>query len=308
MDYEGQDLSQAEATSPHRRKFLLDVIDIGWAGKIDEGDTAGEREKFESEYRRWLLSVAKDVYRRLAGLPSERRQATIEGYRKLKDPTNVFRPLSNSERIERLAGGRAENFILLETSAVTFFPSIHSLGTGAMDFSVAMNRRFYWKGLWFPIIALHSDYIRRSPDRILQFALEHEFEMARIYEEVSLDLRAISRGEKHEIASSAQRSSADRLKISPDELIQDEKLMLELSVSQPLMPKPYAETALLLHLKNNFSLMERYGIISRNDEEEELGKELLKEFESWSEFSIRTYATFVSEVAGGVRDIDSGYC
>lgn len=68
-----------------------------------------------------------------------------------------------------------------------------------------MNRRFYYRELWFPIIALNSEYIRKSSDRILGFTLEHEFEMSKIYQQISANLRALSGDEKREVADSAQQ-------------------------------------------------------------------------------------------------------
>jgi hypothetical protein len=58
-----------------------------------------------------------------------------------------------------------------------------------LDFAVAMNRRLFFQGLWFHIISLNSEYIRKSSDRLLTFALEHEFEMNRIYQEISSHVR-----------------------------------------------------------------------------------------------------------------------
>jgi hypothetical protein len=266
-----------------------------------------DRERFEQEYRGWILSMAKDAAARLAALSATRRAGAIGRYKEFRDPRLVFYALSDGERIRRLAGERVHEYILVETEAVTFFPSIYSSSPGVLDFAVAMNRRFYYRGLWFPIISLNSEYIRQSSDRLLSFALEHEFEMSRIYQEVSQNLRALSRGEKREVVESAQKASASRLKITKEELLQDERLMIQLSNHQPLIPKPYAEMALLLYLEDNFPEIEAYGAPSGSSDEDAFGAELYGEFKGWSEFSHATYDLFVREMISELREASRGY-
>ncbi len=264
-----------------------------------------DRERFEQDYKDWLLLMARDAAHRLAVLQPATRSTVLNDYNHLKNPHLVFRSPSDVRRTEHLAGDKISGFIVIETDAVTFFPSIYS--TGALDFAVAMNRRFFYNGLWFPIIALNSEYIRRSTDRVLAFALDHEFEMSRIYQEISMNLRALSPEEKRNVVDSAQEISTERLKITQEELIEDEKLMHELSVSQPLIPKPYAESAMLTYLEDNFDELIHYGQQSRDSEEEAFGSGLLEEFRSWSEFSQRTYGLFVREILSNLRDANKGY-
>lgn len=264
-----------------------------------------DRDRFEQDYKDWLLLMARDAAHRLAALPPTRREAVLKGYDRLKNPHSVFRRISDRERIERLGCEKISGFIVAETDAVTFFPSIYS--TGALDFAVALNRRFFYNGLWFPIIALNSEYILRSSDRVLAFTLDHEFEMNRIYMEVSMNLRALSPDEKRDVVDTAQNISTDRMKITQEELFEDEKLMHELSVSQPLIPKPYAESAMLAYLEDNFDLLKHYGQQSRDPDEESFGAELLEEFLSWSEFSKRTYEHFIREILANLRDANKGY-
>lgn len=266
-----------------------------------------ERQKFEKDYWDWLLSVAKDAARSLADLPMTKRELTTRNYKQLLDPKSVFRKLSDPKRLERLAGDKISKYIVVETEAITFFPSIYTSVPGALDFSVAMNRRFYYQELWFPIIALNSEYIRKSGDRILEFTLEHEFEMSKIYQQISENLRALSGDEKREVASSAQQYAATRLQITQDELIEDEKLMVQLSKSRPLIPKPYAETALLLFLEDNFSDLRSFGVPSESDEERTFGAELYDEFQGWAYFSKKTYASFVRELLADLKESDRGY-
>jgi len=51
-------------------------------------------------------------------------------------------------------------------------------------------------------------------------------------------------------------------------------------------PNPYAETALLVHLEENFSDLEEYGTGSCDPGEDAFGAELYDEFYGWSELSI----------------------
>lgn len=266
-----------------------------------------ERQKFEKDYWDWLLSVAKDAARSLADLPMTRRELTTRSYKRLLDPKSVFRKLSDPKRLERLAGDKISKYIVVETEAVIFFPSIYTYIPGAMDFSVAMNRRFYYQELWFPIIALNSEYIRKSSDRILEFTLEHEFEMSKIYQQISENLRVLSGDEKRDVASSAQQYAATRLQITPDELKEDENLMVQLSKSMPLIPKPYAETALLQFLEDNLSELRSFGVPSESDEERTFGSELYDEFQGWADFSRKTYSSFVRELLADLKESDIGY-
>lgn len=264
-----------------------------------------DRERFEQDYKDWLLLMSRDASYKLAAMPPARRSAVIDGYNRLKNPHLVFRHPLDSERVERLAGERIANFIVVETDAITFFPSIYS--SGALDFAVAMNRRIFYKGLWFPIIALNSEYIHQSSDRILAFTLDHEFEMSRIYMEISMNLRSLSPDEKRGVVDSAQNISTERLKITEVELFEDERLMQNLSSSEPLIPKPYAESAMLIYLEDNYDGIKHWGQNSRDPDEELFGAGLLEEFRGWSEFSQRTYKLFVSEVLSNLRDANKGY-
>jgi hypothetical protein len=269
--------------------------------------TSEEREGFEREYRDWIRLMSRDAASHAAALPDETRRRLLQAYRDLQEPLAVFRPLCAPERVKSLAGERISSFIVLETDAVTFFPSVHSLQPGILDYAVAMNRRLFCRGLWYPIISLNSEYIRRSSDRLLTFALEHEFEMNRIYQEVALRLKTPALDEKSEIMRSALEISKDRLQITQGELIEDDRLMHRLSSFAPLLPKPYAERAMLLYLEHNLADLLPFCQKSRSPEEESFGEDLYREFESWSEFSQRTYELFVQDILCNIRDANQGY-
>ncbi len=150
--------------------------------------------------------MSRDAACRLSALSPAKQKTVLKAYEDFKDPLTVFRRLSQPERVNRLAGEKISSFVVIETEAVTFFPTVYSQIPGVLDFAVATNRRLFCQGLWFPVISLNSEYIRQSSDRILRFALEHEFEMNRIYQEVSLNLKALSQGEKERSWTRPKRS------------------------------------------------------------------------------------------------------
>ncbi len=251
--------------------------------------------------------MAKDVAGHLAEASPGERDRILQRYREMEDSLRVFRPLSDLDRITKIGGQEAKGYILVETDAITFFPTIDSSNPGALDFAVAMNRRYYYRGLWFSIISLNSEYLRRVSDKILGYALEHEFEMGRLYQQAFGEMRKLSPGEKLEISQLAHQTSVKKSKISLEDLIDEERLMISLSESQPIIPKPYAETALLAYLEENFPDLEKFGTKSEDDEEDAFGAELYDEFEGWSEFSIQSYRLFVREAAQGVGEVYRGY-
>jgi hypothetical protein len=266
-----------------------------------------DRERFKEEYRDWIRLMSRDAACRLSPLPHPEQKKILKAYEDFKDPGRVYRELSLAVRVKSLAAERISSFIVVETSAITFFPSVCSPIPGALDYAVAMNRRLFCRKLWFPIISLNSEYIRQSRDRTLAFALEHEFEMSRIYQEVSSRLQPISPDEKRDIMTSAKDFSQKKLTITPEELIEDDRLMNQLSISSPLLPKPYAEMALLHYLNANFSSLVPLGQKSAGPEEEAFGEELAEEFSSWSDFSAKTYELFVREIAANLREANQGY-
>lgn len=266
-----------------------------------------DRVRFEKDYREWIQLMSLDAACRLSALPDPEQKRLLASYQVLRDPRRVFRDISCMERIRSLAGERITSFILMETAAVTFFPSVAIGLPGALDYAVAMNRRLFCQERWYPIICLNSQYIRRSSDRILAFALEHELEMSRIYQDMVSPGRIVTPDQKRDIMLSAQEASEKKLTITPDELREDDRLMQELVLSCPLLPKPYAEMALLCYLEDNLPRLEGYGQSSSSPEEAALGKELAAEFSNWEAFTIETYDLFLREMAAHIRDANRGY-
>ncbi|MGV8126433.1 MAG: hypothetical protein ACP5PV_04375 [Methanothrix sp.] len=266
-----------------------------------------ERVRFEKDYREWIRRMSLDAACRLSALPDAEQKSLLASYQELRDPGRVFRDISCRERIRSLAGERVDSFILVETVAVTFFPSAAIGLPGALDYAVAMNSRLFCRGRWYPVIGLNSQYIRRSSDRILAFALEHELEMSRIYQEMVSPGKIISPDQKRNIMLSAQENTEKKLTITPEELREDDRLMQDLALCSPLLPKPYAEMALLCYLEENLPRLEGYGRKSSSDEEEAFGRELAAEFSGWKDFTIQTYDLFLREMAANIRDANRGY-
>ncbi len=264
-----------------------------------------KRETFEREYRGWLLTVARDIAHQIAFLSPTERKEKLEAYEKMKNLGAVFRPLSDDDRIGRLVGAEISAYVFVETETLSFFPSLFSDRPEVLDLAVAMNRRFYIRGLWFSIISLNSEYIRLADDKLLAFALEHELEMSRLYEEVPMEPQPPEK--KLWISELARERSTEKLEITPTELIDEQRLMLSLSNSQPLVPKPYAEMALLFYLEENFDQLKDLGVKSRNEDEDAFGSGLYREFLGWSDFSRRTYHKFVMEIAHEVNEAHRGY-
>jgi hypothetical protein len=91
--------------------------------------------------------MSRDAVCRLEALPADKKKAVLKAYEDFRDPLAVFRPLQDPKRVKRLKGEIISNFIVLETDAVTFFPSVYSSAPAILDFAVAMNRCIFCKGL-----------------------------------------------------------------------------------------------------------------------------------------------------------------
>ncbi|VVB71745.1 Uncharacterised protein [uncultured archaeon] len=258
-----------------------------------------ERESFEQDYRDWIRLMSRDAAYRLAALPSQRQKDVLKAYEEFKNPLSVFRAPSDPERLRALAPDAGSKSILLEMDCITFFPSFDSFVPGIQDYAVVTNRRIFSRKLWFPIISLNSQYIQKSSDRVLAYALEHEYELARIYQELCCHIDAEILGDK--------RPSAKKPTITAEELADDELLMTRLSRNQPLLPQPYVERAMHLYLDANFTGLQHYGQQSVSPEEEAQGEEQNSEFRSWEVFSQKTYEIFVREIRSNLLEANRGY-
>jgi hypothetical protein len=127
---------------------------------------------------------------------------------------------------------------------------------------------------------------------MLTFALEHEFEMNRIYQEISSHFRVPTNGEKHDIMYSAKEVSIKRLTTTHGELFENKQLMHQLSRTQPLLPKPYAERAMLLYLAANLSQLSSRGIKSSGTNRESFG--MIYTRSSWGRSFLKGHMNYLS--------------
>lgn len=261
-----------------------------------------ENSRFEAEYSAWLRDVAGGIAQRLLRAPHLRREELIRSYRDLTDTGSVFRPCSQSDKIARLMNGRTDSCVILETDAVNIFPSLSARSPGVLDFTIALSRRLYCQKLWFSVISINSTYLEASSDKMLAFTLEHELEMIRIYEEISADIK-----KSDSVVSQGLRSHEGTLGITPDDLREDERLVLSIADTKPLLPKPYSELAMIGYLERNISTVRERGIPSKNAEEEAFGSDLYEEFSGWSSFTRKSYQIYVSEIKARMRDAFRGY-
>lgn len=261
-------------------------------------DVSMDRALFEMEYIKWIRSVAGKVGSRMTCLSKPERDRLLGEYRRLEDPLEVFRELSSIDRVKGLQCGDTEKHIFLETDTINFFPSLGER-SNALDFSISMSRRMYYRGLWFSMISLNKSYAERATEKMLLFTLEHELEVARIFEDIT-----------RESGSEVRTYDSERigkLNITPEDLREDERLFLELIETQPLLPRPYSEMALLLYLEENFSLLRHFGTPSITADEEAFGAGLYEEFIGWKGFTQNSYRIFVSEIRSKIRDAYAGY-
>lgn len=261
-----------------------------------------ENSKFEAEYSAWLREVARGIAQRLIRAPHTRREDLLISYRDLGDQGSVFRPCSHSDRIARLMNGRTERCMILETDAVNIFPSLSARSPGVLDFTIALSRRLYCQKLWFSVISINSVYLAASSDKMLAFTLEHELEMIRIYEGISADIK-----NSESVASLSLKSHEGTLGITPDDLREDERLVLSIADTKPLLPKPYSELAMIDYLERNMSTIRESGIPSKNAEEDSFGSDLYNEFSGWSSFTKKSYQLYVTEIKAQMREAYRGY-
>jgi hypothetical protein len=93
-----------------------------------------DREKFEKDYRDWIRLMSRDAANRLSALPDKEQNTVLKAYDDFKEPLAIFRQISDADRVKQLAKERISNFIVIETDAITFFPSVYSSIPGSFGF------------------------------------------------------------------------------------------------------------------------------------------------------------------------------
>jgi len=262
------------------------------------------KEKFEEEYTLWISSAAKDIAFTLNQLkPDEIKSIISRSEQYLEKPESVFA----TEGLEPAKKLVPPNILLLSTEAVVFSQSIFAPYSGILDFAVAMNRRYYL-GSWYSIITLNTAYVKEASETMLKYALFHELLQKEIYEEnVRSEGRKFTHEEKRKISDETKNLAIKKSGITREELVKENQLMLKISYHSPLIPKPFAETALYFYMEKNLEDFKGFAEASRNEKEDEIGKKLNSDFKGWLDFSTNTYRTFLHEVEKELNYMDYGY-
>jgi len=206
------------------------------------------KEKFEEEYTLWVKSAAKDIAFALNQLkPEEIKRIISLNEQYLKEPESVY----GTEGLETVRSLVPANILLLSTDAVVFSQSIFVRMSSIFDYAVALNRRYYL-GSWYSIITLNRTYLKEASETMLRYTLEHELLQKEIYEEnLRKGKRAFTYEERRKISDETLNKAIEKTGITKDELEKENQLMLEISLHSPLIPKPFAETALYWYMKKN---------------------------------------------------------
>jgi len=262
------------------------------------------KKEFEEEYTLWIQSAAKDIAFSLGQLKSHELKSIIARSEKyLSEPESVY----GTEGLESVRKMAPENIILLSTDAVVFSQSIFVRMASVFDYAVALNRRYYL-GSWYSIITLNSKYLEEASKTMLHFTLEHELLQKEVYEEnIRNEARKFSPEEKRKISDEMLNKAVEKSGITREGMAAEKALMLKISHNSPLIPKPFAETALYWYIEKHLDELKYLGEPSMNEKEDALGKKLNADFKEWIDFSAGVYKRFLSEVKRELNYTDYGY-
>ena len=251
------------------------------------------KDKFKEEYTRWIRSAAKDIAFGLNQLKQDEVKRIIslnEQY--LKEPESVY-GIDGLEAVKKLV---PENILLLSTDAVVFSQSIFSPLPSVFDYAVALSRRYYL-GMWYSILTFNKTYLKEATEIMIRYTVEHELLQKEVYEEnLRTKPRKFTPEEKRKISIDTLKQAIEKTGITQEELERENQIMLKISSVSPLIPKPFAETALYWYLEKNIENLRHLGEVSRTEKEEELGKKLNSDFKEWMDFSMYTYRIFLSDI------------
>ncbi len=259
---------------------------------------------FEKEYTLWIKSAAKDIAFALNQLkPDEIKKIIIQNEQYLTEPASVY----GTEGLEVARSLVPENILLLSTDAVVFSQSIFLPFPSVFDYAVALNRRYYL-GSWYSIITLNKAYLEEASETMLRYTLKHELLQKEIYEEnIRNEVRKFTPEEKRKICNETLQRAIEKTGITSDELVRENQLMLKISSISPLIPKPFAETALYWYVEKNLEEFKTYGEPSKTEKEDNIGKRLNSDFKMWLDFSVKTYKIFLTDVKKELNYMDYGY-
>ncbi len=262
------------------------------------------KKEFEEEYTLWIQSAAKDIAFAWGQLkPHELKRIIALSEQYLSEPESVY----GTDGLESVRKMAPENIILLSTDAVVFSQSIFVRMASVFDYAVALNRRYYL-GSWYSIITFNRTYLEEASKTMLQFTLEHELLQKEVYEEnIRNEARKFTPEEKRKISDDTLNKAIEKSGITREEIEKEKALMLKISKTSPLIPKPFAETALYWYIEKHLDEIRYLGEPSRTEKEEALGKKLNSDFKEWIDFSAEVYKLFVSEVKKELNYTDYGY-
>lgn len=267
------------------------------------------RKLLEQDYRQWIVLVASDIATSMKNLEISRIKDVLkrcEQYQ--RDPPSVYAPISGDvrARMEKLVeSSRLNDILLLSMDAVAFSPSIFIQQINILDYTIAMNRRFFFRIFWFPIIAINHAYIEQADDRMLHFILEHELIQSEMY---TMHIRThghrlLSSEEKRAINEQAMEQAMERSGITEEEHIREQELMHKITSSSPLVPKPFAETSLYEYLEKHWDDVKHIGVKGETESEKNFEAMISQEY-GWIDFSHETYGLFLSKLK---RELDITY-
>src|SRR3990170_793159 len=250
------------------------------------------KKEFEKEYTLWIQSAAKDIAFTLNQLKSqELKKIIVQSEQYQKEPESVY----GTDELETVKDLVPSGILLLSTDAIVFSQSIFVPMPSVFDYAVALNRRYYL-GKWYPIITLNKKYLREASQAMLKYTLEHELFQKEIYEEnMRSGIRKFTLGEKRKISDETMNKAIEKSGITNKELRMEKEIMLKISSVSPLIPKPFAETALYLYVEKNIEVLKDYGMDSRTDKEDKIYPSL--------EISVQFFSDFILLICPAIHSI-----
>ncbi len=260
-----------------------------------------EREQFEQHYRQWIALVASDIALPMGNAERAAIDAVIDRCEQYQnDPPSMYTAVPDDLRalMERLVGcDRLQGILLLSADMVAFAPSMHMQNQNILDYAIAMNRRFFFRVYWFPIIVLNQSFIEQADERMLHFVLEHELIQSEMYTEhvAAHGCRPFSVDEKRAIDGQALYLAVERSGITQDEHIRERELMQEISMSAPPVPKTFAETSLYEYLDRHWEEIKDLGVKGETESEAEF-EAMVSQEHGWIDFSHEIYGLFLAKL------------
>jgi len=259
---------------------------------------------FPEDYRRRIVEAAvgtREIMSRFLN-PGEikRTLKLLEGW--AVNPSSLYKRSGRLESLNKKA-------ILLVMKGVAFSPSIFTSDAEMFDYAVAMVRRYYLEGRWYPLLAVNEAYLDEASPVMVEYTLEHEFYQMELYHQrvAEKGVMRFTREEKREISAVADKKAVEKVGISEDELIREKTIMLRVSHTSPLVPKPFAEACLYRYLQENLDELAEQGVASTTPREEEVGVRMSTDFQEWMEAALSVYRLYLDRLKRELEYLDYGY-